>query len=74
MPGGMWDSDKYDIKALVEKNGKTIKETGLKYSGKNSMHAAQIELKQAGQYSLTIYAFDPSNGNTGVSKTSFKLE
>lgn len=74
MPGGMWDSDKYEIRAVIEKSGKPVKDSLLKYSGRMSIHSAKVEIREAGEYTLTIYAFDPSNGNTGVSKTLFTVK
>jgi hypothetical protein len=42
----------------------------LKYAGKPSTFSGAISLSQAGEFEITVYAFDPATGNTGVDKTA----
>ncbi|WP_417886083.1 hypothetical protein [Zunongwangia sp.] len=66
--GGLWDASTYEIKALLE-NGETAKEVELKATEKANTFSATVNLN-AGNYSVTVYAFDTKTGNTGLDKTS----
>lgn len=70
-PGGMWNSDKYEIKAIVKHDGKPIDPVGFKYAGKPNIFEGVLNVTQKGTYEVILYAFDPVTGNTGVDKTSF---
>ncbi len=68
-PGGMWDADKIEVAAIVTHNGMTKPTIPLHYAGKASMFGGAIELAGPGAYIVEVYAYDPANGNTGVSRT-----
>jgi len=70
-PGGLWDADKFEIMALLKKDGKSAVEFPLKYSGKTSQFQTSLPVSEKGTYELILYAYDPANGNTGLDKTSF---
>jgi hypothetical protein len=70
-PGGLWDADQFEVAAIVKRNGKTVAEVPLRYAGSTSQFAGSLEVDEPGAYEITVYAFDPANGNTGVDKTSF---
>ena len=70
-PGGLWDANKYKIKALMKKNGKHAGELSLKYGGKASQFTTPITIEETGVYELIVYAYDPANGNTGLDKVTF---
>lgn len=69
--GGMWNSDKYEVRALLKKEGKAVGELPLTYAGKESQFAAQWTIAEPGTYQATVYAYDPANGNTGVDDVTF---
>lgn len=73
-PGGLWDADTYEVTALVTKDGKRLKDVPLRYAGSTSQFEADVPLEGPGVYQITVYAFDPANGNTGVDKTTFRVE
>lgn len=68
--GGIWNSDNYEIKALIKKDGKMIDEIPLTYVRTNTFEAT-YQPEENGPYEVIIYAYDPRTGNTGVDKTSF---
>jgi len=70
-PGGPWDPSKYEVKALLKRNGEAVGELPLEYAGAISQFAATWDVKQAGTYQATVYAYDPANGNTGVDSVTF---
>lgn len=69
-PGGMWDSSEMEIKALVQKNGETIEELDMKFTGKTSTYEATFEPDESGAYMITVFGYDPRTGNTGLDKSS----
>ncbi len=70
-PGGQWDPGKYEVKALLKRNGEAAGELALEYAGAISQFAATWDVKQAGTYQAMVYAYDPANGNTGVDSVTF---
>ena len=68
-PGGLWDSSKYEIKAMVKFNGKIIETVPLSFSSP-SMFTGQATVMEKGSYEIIVYAFDPQTGNSGVDKIS----
>jgi hypothetical protein len=69
--GGMWDSNKYEVRALLKKDGQAAGELPLAYTGKESQFAADWNVTEPGTYQATVYAYDPANGNTGVDNVTF---
>jgi len=74
IPGGLWDANKYEIKALVKRNGKQAEKIQLTYAGTPSQLEASIPVRGKGVYEVTVYAYDPSNGNTGIDKVTFLVK
>ncbi|MDN3593530.1 hypothetical protein [Zunongwangia endophytica] len=66
--GGMWDAAGFEIKAVIESEG-FFKEIELNQTEKSSTFSGNIDLNK-GNYTLTVYAFDPKTGNSGVDKTN----
>jgi hypothetical protein len=74
MPGGMWDAKKLEITALVKRNGKGAGNFSLKYAGKPSQFQTSLPIKVKGVYEITVYVYDPANGNTGLDKVTFAVK
>ena len=70
-PKGLWDADKYEVEAIVQRNGKPVSRLPLKYAGATSQFAATLSVKEPGVYEVLVYAYDPANGNTGLDRTTF---
>lgn len=71
MPGGIWDSNRYEIRALIRKDGKAYREVPLVYDGSVSDFAGTVGISEPGAYEVAVYAYDPSNSNSGLGMTSF---
>lgn len=72
--GGMWDANQYEVEALVEKDGKSMPAVPLSISDKANTFTGTLNAREAGLYQLTVYAYDPLTGNTGVSTTNFLVK
>lgn len=73
-PGGVWDATGFEVRALVKKDGKPVREIPLSYTEETSQFASTIEMHGAGIYEILVYAYDPSNGNTGVDTTTVVVQ
>jgi hypothetical protein len=71
MPGGMWNSDKFEVKGLVSFNGAPTGEINMTYSGKPSQFSGTVKADKKGVYQVTVYTYDSANGNTGLDCVSF---
>ncbi len=69
--GGIWNGDKMEVAAIVTKNGNPYKTIPLKLQDKMNTFASELDVKSAGVYQVTVYAYDPKTGNAGVGRTSF---
>lgn len=70
-PGGIWDSNGYEIKAAVTRDGEAIGEFDLTFAGTASQFQGTVPIKTPGLYEVTVFAFDPQTGNTGLDRTTF---
>jgi hypothetical protein len=70
-PGGLWDASRYEVKAMVKRNGARISDVPLTYAGTTSQFAGVLSADQPGTYEAIVYAYDPQTGNTGLDMTSF---
>jgi hypothetical protein len=73
-PGGVWDANKYEVKALLKKDGASVGELPLHYAGTTSQFAGAWTVQETGVYEAVVYAYDPANGNTGVDSVTFVVE
>jgi hypothetical protein len=73
-PGGLWDADRYEINAVVLRNGAKLREVPMRYAGQTSQFAAELAGLEPGVYEVVVVAHDPANGNTGLDRTTFMIE
>ncbi len=73
-PGGVWDADRVEVRALVRKDGKPAGEIPLTFVEEPSQFAGSLDVQETGIYEVTVYAYDPSNGNTGVDATTVVVQ
>lgn len=66
---GLWDSNQYEIKVMISSEGKKLKEVPLEATEKASTFSAKTSLEK-GLYEVTVYAYDPVTGNTGLDRTN----
>ena len=67
----MWDADKIEVAALLKKNGKDVGVLPMHYAGKKSQFSGSWKVNNPGLYEAIVYAYDPSNGNTGLDRVTF---
>lgn len=72
-PGGIWNADDYEVKAIIQKDGKKFKELKMDYSGKPNTFSSNLKA-EPGLYEITVYAYDSTTGNTGVDKTNIIIQ
>lgn len=68
-PNGIWDANDYEVSALISKESGEPVTVELEPLQKPSTFSGSISL-DPGNYEITVYAFDPKTGNTGVDKTN----
>ena len=73
-PGGLWDASSYEITALVKKDDEHVGAVPLSYADKPSQYEALIPVRGPGVYEVTVYAYDASNGNTGIDKVTYIIK
>ena len=56
---------------MVKHDGKPVHEIQLAYTGTQSQFEGTLLLDTPGVYEATVYAYDPSNGNTGLDIVTF---
>lgn len=68
--GGVWNSDEIEVKGILKKDGKYIKEVTLSLISTNLFEGSDM-LNIPGNYELTLYAYHEKSGNTGVDKVNY---
>lgn len=71
-PGGLWDSSKYEIKALVKSKGKITNTVNMDFA-RTSTFMGEAHVSEKGTYEIIVYAYDPQTGNTGVGKVTVEV-
>ncbi|RNL92960.1 hypothetical protein ED312_02820 [Sinomicrobium pectinilyticum] len=70
--GGTWDSEDMEVKGILKKDGKHIKNIDMSLTETN-LFEGNIPVESAGNYELTVYAYNPESGNTGVDKVNYVI-
>ena len=73
-PNGIWDANKFDIAAIMYKDGIELQTIKMSYAGETSQFSVNYTALETGIYEIVVYAFDKSNGNTGVDRTTFVIK
>lgn len=66
--GGHWDAADYEVRALLERDGKVASDTTLAFTGETNRFAAAIAAPASGRYQITVWAHDSKTGNTGAAR------
>lgn len=74
IPGGLWDSEQFEISAIAHKDGQMIAEIPLIYAGSPSLFQCNLTIIGTGIYDVVVYAYDPDNGNTGLDRVTFVVQ
>jgi len=65
-PGGLWDSDDYEIIVRAVRDGETVGEWPMEFSGTTSEYTASVTVDAPGDVELEVFAIDVGKGNTGM--------
>jgi len=69
-PGGLWDASEIEVAAIVKHDGKKLTTVPMQYAGSTSQFSGEVKMDKPGAYAVTVYAYDASNGNTGLDSTT----
>lgn len=72
-PGGLWDSNRFQITAMIQLDGKALPESPLTYTGTTSQYELAFRPDKAGVYNVVVQAYDSTTGNAGVDRTTFTV-
>lgn len=65
-PGGMWDSNDYEIFARAVRDKEIVGEWPMQFSGTTSIYRGTITLEAPGEFELQVFAIDTAKGNAGM--------
>ncbi len=72
-PDGLWDADKYEVVALVRRDGADEGKYALEYAGSPSQFILDMTVHKTGLYDVIVYAYDSLTGNTGLDRVTFRV-
>ena len=67
---GLWDSEKMEVRGILKRNGKLVKEVPLHWVSTN-LFDGNTTITKPGNYELIVYAYNSKTGNTGVDKVNY---
>jgi hypothetical protein len=73
-PDGLWDANKFEVTAIVKKDGQPAAQVEMKYAGTESRFTGEFKPGGKGVYEIMVYAYDPANGNTGLDGTTVVIK
>lgn len=68
--GGAWNSDEIEVKGILKKDGKYVKDIKMSWISTNLFEGEEM-ISAPGNYELTLYAYHEKTGNTGVDKVNY---
>lgn len=73
-PAGRWDADQYEVAMLVSRDGDAVVEVAMTHTGTDSRFAGELPVADAGVHEITVFAYDPRTGNTGLDRTTIIVD
>ena len=73
-PGGTWDSNDFDVRAQLARNGLPVTGATLGYAGETSEFAGSARVTEPGRYDVVVTAYQKSTGNTGIDRTTVVVD
>lgn len=68
--GGVWNSEDMEVKGILKKDGKYLKEVKMSWISTNLFEGSDF-INTPGNYELILYAYDEKTGNTGIDKVNY---
>lgn len=72
-PDGLWDANAFDVEAIILRDGAKVDKVTMEYAGQASQFSATYRPDEPGAYQAIIAAHQPTNGNTGLDRTTFLI-
>ncbi len=69
-PGGLWNSDEYEVTYEVMRDGQVQANGPLTFAGVPSRFKGSFKPSGSGTYEVTVTAYHPQTGNAGVDTTT----
>jgi hypothetical protein len=69
----LWKASGYEVAALVKRDGVSLQPVAMTYAGKRNTFEGRLEVTTKGVYELTVYAYHPSTGNSGVDRATITV-
>lgn len=66
---GIWDANQYEVTAIITGSGEDRRAVDMNIQDKPSTFSGNVSLTP-GTHEITVYAYDPVTGNTGLDKTN----
>ncbi|WP_257666318.1 hypothetical protein [Parapedobacter tibetensis] len=70
---GTWNSEDYNVAAIIKRNGDRITEVPLKITDTNNIFEVMLPIAGKGDYEVQVYAYDPKEGNVGLDRINFTV-
>jgi len=67
-PGGLWDSDRFEVLARLVRDGRVVAESTLTFAGETSFYSGQLTPPEPGEYEVQVLALDPLRANNGMAR------
>ncbi|MFP3983894.1 MAG: hypothetical protein ACLFV2_09420 [Desulfurivibrionaceae bacterium] len=72
-PDGLWDSNQYEVRAIVLRDNEEVGDFPLDFAGETSQFSGRFSPDKKGVYQAIVYGFNPANGNTGLDRVTFMV-
>lgn len=72
-PGFFWEPQDYEVAALVRRGEEAVGRYPLRYADSANDFAGTFAVELPGVYDITVYAYDPASGNTGVDRLTLTV-
>ena len=66
-----WKPDEFEVRAILRRDGDRVGTVQMEYAGKASQFEGTVQVEKPGAYQVTVYAYEPANGNTGLDHVTF---
>jgi hypothetical protein len=66
-----WNEANFEVGAQIRTNGVAVANVKLEYANTPSLFKGCYTVKDEGFYEIIVYAYQPSNGNTGLGRVTF---
>lgn len=73
-PDGLWDSNDFDVRAELVRDGSVVATLPLTYAGAASEFAGSAALTESGSYQVLVTAQQQGSANAGVARTAFIVD